>query len=219
MKRSAKTALILLAWGALLFHAHGVNAQKVRAANAASVITSVRVEPSYYQYGPLYATIGGRERKIADEAAMAWIIHGGLQVVYSGRDGTGGFENEGQSLRIYDVRTGKRRKILAEYVMIDKVVEVITSSHKSALIVEMSDGGIGASYLAIVDPTRGEVFSRNLAKVLSRRGDTILIGHYKIDEWYKLEDNPKAKLIPYKMERQNLNTILRRRVIVNKPDI
>jgi hypothetical protein len=169
-------------------------------------------------FGPLYVTIGGRERKIAAEAIAAWIIQGGRRVVYSGRDGAGGFENEGQSLRIYDARTGRQRKIMAGYYGVDEVTEVTTGRNKTALLVEMSDGGLGASYLAVVDPARGEVFFRRWAKLISRRGDIIVIGHYREDDWEKFHEDENARVRPYKTERQNLNTILRRRVIINKPD-
>jgi hypothetical protein len=219
VKHSSKTTVILIALGALLCHVHGAHAQQARTTDTVPVITSTRVAvPDGTFFGPLYAAIGGRERKIADEAVAAWIIQGGRRVVYSGRDGAGGFENEGQSLRIYDARTGQRRKIMAEYYGVDKITEVTTSSNKTALLVEMSDGGLGASYLAVVDPGRGEVFFRRWTKIISRRGDIIVIGHYKEDDWEKFLENENAKVTPYKRERQNLNTILRRRVIFNKPD-
>src|SRR5687768_1611632 len=60
----------------------------------------------------LYITVNGRERKLTDHALYAWIIDDGRSVIYSWRDGSGGFENEGESLRIYNVRTGGIRKIL-----------------------------------------------------------------------------------------------------------
>jgi hypothetical protein len=82
----------------------------------------------------------------------------------------------------------------------------------------MSDGGLGASYLAVVDPARGEVFFRRWTKIISRRGDIIVIGHYKEDDWEKFLEDNKAKVTPSKTERLNLNIILRRRMIFNKPD-
>ena len=220
MKHSTKNVLLIIVFGALLLcHTRDAQAQKAGAAATMPLITSTRVAVSEGVFwGPLYATIDGKEKKIADEAIQAWIIQGGRQVVYSGRDGAGGFENEGQSLRVYDARTGKHRKIMSEYVAVDKVTEATTSQNKTALIVAMSDGGLGASYLAVVDPERGEVFFRRWAKLISHRGDIIVIGHYKEDDWDKFLENENAKVTPYKTERQNLNIILRRRVILNKPD-
>jgi hypothetical protein len=219
MKHSRGAAAILLALSVLvLCHTGGAQAQQTSTTGAQPVITSARVAlPDGIYVGPLYVTIGGRERKIADEAIEAWIIQGGRQVVYSGRDGAGGFENEGQSLRIYDARTGRQRKLMAEYVGITKVTEVTTSKRRTALLVEMEDGGLGASYLAVVDPRRGEVFFRHWVKIISRRGDIIVIGHYREGDWDTINADANAKVMPYKRERQNLETILSTgRVIVNK---
>lgn len=186
-------------------------------AQTSQKVTNVRVDLQGI-YGSLFATSGGKEKKIADEAQQAWIINGGWQVVYSASDGAGGFENEGQSLYLYDVRTGTRKRILSEYFAVDQIEEVTTSTKKRALLVDMVDGGLGASYVAVVDPRRGEVFFRRHARILSRKGDVINIGFYKEDDWEKLDSPQNAKVRPYKTERHNLNSLLQRRVIVNKRD-
>jgi hypothetical protein len=220
MRRTPFTAFALLALcAALLAPARAAQAQTARTKTSTpSLITGARVAAAEGRYsGPLYVTVGGREKKIAEEAVEAWIIQGGRKVVYSGRDGAGGFENEGQSLRVYDARTGERRKIMSEYYAITKVSEATTSKNKTVLLVEMADGGLGASYVAVVDPARGEVFFRRWAKIISRQGDVVVIGHYREDDWDKFNENENAKVTPYKTERQNLNTVLRGRVIYNKP--
>ena len=129
------------------------------AKDLAKTATSVRVEKEGI-YGPLLVTIDGVEKRITEQSQQAWILDGGRYVVYTGSDGAGGFENEGQSLRLYDVCTGDRKRILSEYFMIDTVEEVMTTKSKRALLVHMVDGGLGASYVAVVDPLRGEVFFR-----------------------------------------------------------
>ncbi len=181
-------------------------------------ITKARVEKEGEAFiGSVYVTVAGQEKKIAERALEVWVIRGGRQVVYSGTDGSGGFEDEGQSLRVYDARTGKTRKVMSEYVAVDKVTEVTTSRGKTALVVELSDGGLGASYLAVVDPDRGQVFSRNWVRLLSRRGDVIVMGHYKEEDWGEMmEEGGKKRVKPYKTERRNLNALLQRRVIYNK---
>lgn len=220
MQHSLKVAGIILASAALaVCLAPGARAQTRRLKTTTPVVTAVRVAPPAGAFsGPLYATVGGRERKIADEAIKAWVIQGGRKVVYSGRDGAGGFEDEGQSLRAYDAATGASRKVMSEYYGVDDVTEVTTGGGRTALLVEMSDGGLGASYFAVVDPARGEVFFRRWARVVSRRGDTVVLGHYREDDWAELNENQSAKVKPYKTERVNLNAALRRRVIVNKRD-
>jgi len=177
--------------------------------------TSVRVETQGI-YGPLFITIAGREKRITDQAQQAWIINGGRHVVYSSSDGAGGFENEGQGLHLYDVDSGNHKRIMSEYFIVDKVEEVVTSSKKRALLVKMVDGGLGASYVAVVDPSRGEVFFRQGARILARKGDIIIIGFYKEDDWEKLDSDQGSKVRPYKSERHNLNSLLLRKVIVNK---
>jgi hypothetical protein len=186
--------------------------------HAQAIITASRVDKTANQMqGPVYATMGGKETKISDAGVEAWIIQGGRRLVYSGRDGAGGFENEGMSLHIYDARTAKLRKIMSEYFMVDKVSEVTTSTKRSALLVALSDGGLGASYFAVVDPARGEVFFRQWARLLSRKGDVVVLGRYREDDWEKFADE-NAKVTPYKKERYNLNSLLNRRVIQNKQE-
>jgi hypothetical protein len=184
-----------------------------------ALVSKVRVDkPNDAYTGPLYATINGKEKKLAEPVIEAWVIDGGRKVAYSMRDGAGGFEDEGESLRVYDAETGKIKKVLSEYFSIDGVTEVKTASGKVALLVKMSDGGLGADYLAVVDPLRGEVFFKRWVRLLSRKGDIINIGHYREDDWSEFLENKNAKVRPYKTEQYNLSALLKRRVIVNKRD-
>jgi hypothetical protein len=186
-----------------------------------ALITSFRLDkPNNEFFGTLYATINGAEIKVAEVAIDAWIIEQGRNLVYSMRDGAGGFENEGESLRVYNARTGKTRKIMSEYYAVHDLTEVKTTRGRTALLVAMTDGGLGAFYLAVVDPSRGEVFFRKWARLLSRKGDIITIGYYRQDDdwtaFYDNQQNPKVR--PYKTEKYNLTAILKRRVITNKPN-
>jgi hypothetical protein len=176
--------------------------------------TKVRIEMRDI-YGALFVTIGGKEKKITDQAQQAWIINRGRHVVYSSSEGAGGYENEGQSLHLYDVDTGNQKRIMSHYFMVQTVKEVVTSKNKRALLVTMEDGGLGASYVAVVDPMRGEVFFRRWARILASKVDTIVLGFYKEEDWGELE---ASKVRPYKTERHNLNSLLLRSVIVNKRD-
>lgn len=176
--------------------------------------TKVRIEMRDI-YGSLFVTIGGTEKKISDQAQQAWIINRGRHVVYSSSEGAGGYENEGQSLHLYDVQTGNQKRILSHYFMVETLKEVVTTRNKRALLVTMEDGGLGASYVAVVDPWRGEVFFRRWARILAHKGDTIVLGFYKEEDWGELD---ASKVRPYKRERHNLNSLLRRSVIVNKKE-
>jgi len=175
--------------------------------------TNVRIDMRDI-YGTLFVTVAGTEKKLTDQAQKAWIINRGKQVVYSSSEGAGGFENEGQSLHLYDVASGNHKQIMSEYFMVETVKEIVTSSRKRALLVAMEDGGLGGSYLAVVDPSRGEVFFRRWARVLATQGDSIVLGFYREQDWEELASGKKVR--PYKKQRYNLNSLLRGRVIVNK---
>src|SRR6185369_11885330 len=176
--------------------------------------TNVRVDMRDI-YGTLFVTVAGTEKKVTDQAQQAWIINDGRHVVFSSSEGAGGFENEGQSLHLYDVATDKQKRIMSHYFMVQTVKEVVTSKNKRALLVTMEDGGLGASYVAVVDPWRGEVFFRRWARILANKDDTIVLGFYKEEDWEKLE---ASKVRPYKRERHNLNSLLVRPVIINKKE-
>jgi hypothetical protein len=164
---------------------------------------------------PLYATIGGQERKIADSALAVWLIDQGRSVVYSAADGAGGYENEGQALHLYDTQTGEQRKIMAEYFVVERVRAVKTRTARTALLVKMRDGGLGALHLAVVDPSRGEVFYKEGADVISRRGESIVVGYYRDEDWDRIQH--KTKVRPYKTEHFDLSKILEMPVITNEP--
>ena len=167
-------------------------------------------------YGALFVTIAGTEQKVTDQAQQAWIINGGRHVVYSSNEGAGGYENEGQSLHLYDVDTRNHKRIMSEYFMVQGVREVVTSNKIRALPITMEDGGLGASYLAVVDPLRGEVFFRRWVRILANNGDIIVLGFYREKDWGDLEEGKKVR--PYKKERHDLKTLLLRPVIVNKKE-
>jgi hypothetical protein len=175
---------------------------------------SARVDAQSHHSGPLYVRIGNEEKRISDAAVDAWLIENGQYVAYSSTDGAGGYENEGQSLRIYETATDSTRKVLSEYYAIDRVTGVRTASGKLALIVEMRDGGLGASHLAVVDLLRGEVFSKSKVKLLERRSDTLLVGYFRDQDWKSLSKG--ANIHPYKTEQLNLDTLLRGSVITNR---
>ena len=193
--------------------------------------TSFRLEKLETSLGnKLYITVNGRERKISNQVMDAWIIDDGKSVAYSGLDGSGGFENEGQSLRIYDVRTGKTRKVLSEYVAVIALMPVKISTGQLALLIKMGDGGLGASYFAVVDPKRGEVFYRRWAELIEIKGDRIKLAFYNEDDWDAIlgersgePDNPNqvistTKVKPRKFENHDLKRVLKMRVMYNRRD-
>ncbi len=179
--------------------------------------------------GNLIVTIGGKQRKIYDAAFDAWIINDGREVVFSGADGAGGYENEGQSLRIYDVSSGKTRKIMSAYFFVLGLTESKLSNGANALLIRMGDGGLGGSYFAVIDAKRGEVFFRQFAELTEINGDKITLAIYKDEDWETINGErdwtpelsqkaiPKpVKTKPEKTESYDLKKLLKNKVIYNK---
>lgn len=164
-------------------------------AQTARYVRIVRQSPEDLT-GQVVTMIDGQERVIADEAWNAWIIEEGRAVVYSGSDGAGGFENEGQSLWRYDAATGGKRKLMAEFFMIRKVVEAQSRSGETALLVTMMDGGLGAPHVAVVDPKRGQVWRQQMARFVGVRNGNIAVALYDPDE-IQLQENPRPRKLVY----------------------
>lgn len=197
-----------------LAESQDASAGNIIAARAASPgVSAYRIEAEPKHSGSLYAQIDGKESRIADDAFAAWLLDGGQKIAYSTADGAGGYENEGQSLHIYDVRARTHRKVLSAYYAIEKVSELKTSSGRQALLIEMRDGGLGASHLAVVDPRRGQVFLRKQVKLLERQGDMIVLGHYHEADWERMAND--IVIQPHKTERYDVSALLRRPVIRN----
>jgi len=191
--------LLPILWGGLLW-----------AAPQSADIKLLLKEPG----APLYATLAGKEVKVADAAQKAWLLNGGKQIAYSGRDGAGGFENEGESLRVFDPSTRKTRKVLSERFEIKKVESVRARNARTALLVTMEDGGLGATHIAVVDPARGEVWAQHGARFGSVTNGTIRVEWYRDEDW-PLEGKPSVK--PVRTQSFDLSTLLARPVIIHRP--
>jgi hypothetical protein len=216
----------ILSWSTLLilcgFCAAGIFAQ---------VATSLEIKPgeNAYYVGSLLITVNGQTRKIADEAADAWLVHGGRDVVYSVNDRVRGFEAEGQSLHLYNVKTRKTRRIMAESTFVTGVTEAALSNGKSVLLVSLGDGGLGASYFAVVDPNRGQLLSLDFAELLEVKGDKINLAFYGVDDWEAINQErgwtdarsksalaEPTKVKPAKTQTLDLNDVLKNKVIYIK---
>jgi hypothetical protein len=128
-------------------------------------------DTSTFGAGALVATFpGGDSVQVADSAVRAWRLGDGTLVAWSGLDGAGGYEGEGQSLSLLDVATGARRRVLADYFVV-RDVTLAQDGTARALVVHMTDGGVGSLHVAVVDPARGTVFrvTNARARVLGPR--------------------------------------------------
>jgi hypothetical protein len=173
-----------------------------------------RIERAGALPGALFIFRDGAETRIADDALNAWILANGHEVAYSSPDGAGGYENEGQALRLYDSRAGKATKILSEYFLIENVHEARATNGQRALLVAMRDGGLGASHLAVVDPHRGEVFVKQKVRLVTERGGTVVVAYYRDEDWETLARGQPVS--PYRKQSYSLRKLLKHEVIVNK---
>jgi hypothetical protein len=114
--------------------------------------------------GAVYATIRGKEHRIADSAWNAWVRNGGRDLLYS-RHASGGYENEGQSLYRVSVPSGVVRRLGAWDVIVRKVLEARSRRGKLVYVVTLSDSAVGAPATAVVHPERGQVYLRRDARV------------------------------------------------------
>lgn len=189
----------------------------------------IKDDGTIYDGGKLYATINGKSRKISDAATNAWIVENGKVVVFASSDRSRGFEGEGESLTIYDVKTGKTRQIMAEHTFTTGLSEVRLTNGANAFVVSMGDGGLGGSYIAVVDPKRGEVLAESLAELTEIKGDKITIAYYKEEDWDAINqernyDDSKShnafakptKVKPEKTATFDLKEVLKNKVIYTK---
>jgi hypothetical protein len=108
-------------------------------------------------------------------------------------------------------------------------MEVKLGPGETALLLKMSDGGAGASYFAVVDPKRGEVFRRPSAELTELKGNTITLAIYDDNDWFAINEErgwgearktvllKPPRVAPLKTESHDLKVILKNKVIQNKP--
>lgn len=143
-------------------------------AGARAVAVRVARDTSVYGTGAAWARLaGGDSVRLADSAVRAWRTGDGTLVAWSGTDGAGGFENEGQSLTVADLARGTRTRVLADWFTVTGVEEARRGEAR-ALLVHMMDGGRGSLHVAVVDPARGTVFRATNARG-TVAGDRIVV--------------------------------------------
>ena len=195
----------------------------------ATELISPLVESKSLKPVKLMIRVNGKVVDTGIQTRFAKIIKGGKEIVYSGENnsGSGGFENEGETVWIYNVGTKTKRKVLSQSVMIDAFIEAKLSDEKSAIVVRMSDGAVGDSHISVIDPDRGEVFSRKLAEVLKIDGNEMMLGIFRSGSWdydYSSEKDSfrRQKGIflsssgpkPHKNEKYNLKKIIENNEVI-----
>jgi len=165
------------------------------------------------------ALVNGQEKFVASHADRTWLVLDSTALAYSDGHGSGGFENEGQGLHLYNAETGETRQVLSEYYMIDTVWSETLSNGATPLLVVMSDGGLGAERFAVVDPARGEVFFRSMCRVHSIEDDRVTLAFYTAEDWEKLVGGVFEvgdTIRPHNVQTVDLKWAVTRGVIQNK---
>jgi hypothetical protein len=123
----------------------------------------VNRDTTVFGTGPLVVRfVTGDSVLLADSALRVWRLADGALVAWSALDGAGGYENEGQSVWLYDVASGARRRVVSDYYQIVDVA--LAGSAERALVVTMQDGAVGSLHIAIADPARGTVYRATNAR-------------------------------------------------------
>jgi hypothetical protein len=166
--------------------------------------------------GALMVTVNGKARTVAPKAvARAWVLKGEKAVVYSVREMKHGYEGEGEALFRYDVATGQTRRLMTAAVMVDKVYELTTAGGKSLLCVTLSDGGLGANHVALVNPERGVVFANTRARFVKVEPRQIVVAEWKdFNRWHGAEE-PRGK--PNRLISLDPDRVLSRRPFNDRP--
>lgn len=189
-----------------------VMALSCQAIGHAATVTSTRIAPesSGQTRGILFATIDGHEQAIAKQVWHAWILEGGRTLLWAGSDGAGGYENEGQSLWRYNANSGHRYKVMSEVFEIENIIPTRTRSGRLALVVTMTDGGLGAPHVAVVNPLRGEVWRHMVARVAGIHNGNLAVAVLRSQDIDGAHPETISKLRPVRMIYLNLDKVLGR---------
>lgn len=198
MSRSPRPTLRFILPGVLVWSAACGGAGESKAAVSVTQVSVAR-DTTQFTTGPvLLSRADGSSDTLAVEAVRAWRLADGAEVAWSGRDGGGGFENEGQALRLAAVdSTDAPRFTLREPFGIESVEELRDSEGRRLLAVAMVDGGAGMPHLVLVDPARGVVY-RAVRSRVAERGDTLTIEHLE----------PEGSTLPSVIEMLTIRELL-----------
>lgn len=167
--------------------------------------------------GRLVVTVKGEARTVVPKnAAKAWVLKGETAVVYSFREMKRGYEGEGEALIRYDIASKKSEPLLSAHDMVDKIYELTTAGGKKLLCVTLSDSGLGANHVAIVNPDRGTVFANPMSRFVKVEPNRIVVAEWgDSDLWHGSGDNPRGK--PTRYFTFDPDRVLRQRAVRDRP--
>jgi hypothetical protein len=117
---------------------------------------------------------------VTDQAFSAWVVADGRYLAWSGPDGNGGEDDEGQGLHLYDPASGHSQKLSAESLLITNVESMVDSQGQLGLLMRLGHGDAPDDPVgfAVVSPAKGVVYREPLAELLARGDNEITVGFY-----------------------------------------
>jgi hypothetical protein len=140
---------------------------------------------------------GEKQTVVPRSAAKAWVLKDGKTVLYSFREMKQGYEGEGEALFLYDPASKKKIQLLSAHYIIDKVFELTTAGGKTLLCVTMSDGGLGANHIALVNPERGTVFANPMSRFEKVEPNRIVVAEWGDSRHWVGGDHPQGRPTRY----------------------
>jgi hypothetical protein len=128
--------------------------------------------------GTLYAqTTDGKEHLVEVGAIDSWFSQDRRTLYYTYRHEKSGYEREGMGVKRFQTESGKSSLIFDHDLIIVFVREATTKKGRTAIVVEMIDGGRGAPELVVADPERGRVYIAERARVMGTDQGQLKVGY------------------------------------------
>jgi hypothetical protein len=103
-------------------------------------VTAVRVEKAENAAtGKVIATVDGNDAALPTRGVRAWMLSDGSGALYTTTQGRGGPGSDGQSLQLWDAKTGKTRLLAAESMAIIEIKEVRLKDGTNVFVMNLSD--------------------------------------------------------------------------------
>lgn len=153
----------------------------------------------------------------AAAADRSWKLFDGALVATSGADGAGGYENEGQSLRVEDTAAHTTTLVVQDYFTIKDVTGATSKKGARAVLVQLMDGMSDAPHVAVVDPKRGTVWRKTFASVTKCEGGQLEIATYREKDFEDHDSGAGARAKPSGAEKLDLDKLLGGAVIKLEP--
>ena len=167
--------------------------------------------------GTLYVqTSDGKELLVGEGAIDSWFSQDRRTLYHAYRHGKSGYEREGMGLKRFSPDTGASDLVFDHDLNIVSVREVTTKKGRTAIIVEMTDGGRGAPEFAVADPERGRVFTAEKSVVISAEDGVLVFGQLTDEQIDESESGNRPA--PSKSEELDLDELLGREATRETPN-